>query len=77
MKYSEIASFPRYYDAAKFPVRALLSVDARDFADVERLIEDQTQAKVVGHDLADDDRIHIHVVCTTDAVRRRLESRWG
>lgn len=77
MRFSEIAGFPRHYDDRKYPVRALLLVEARDFRDIERIIEDQTQARVIGHDLADDDRIYIHVACTTDAVRKRLESRWG
>ena len=76
MRYSEIIDFPRSYDRQKFPVIALLDVEARIAQNVENVIASMTQAKVVGIDLGDDDRIHIHVACTSEAVKDRLESRW-
>jgi hypothetical protein len=77
MKYSDIVSYPRTWNKATHPAVAHIEIPAEDFREVERLIGDQTQTKILGHDLGDDDHVIIHVACTTDAVKRRLESRWA
>lgn len=77
MLYSDIETYPRVWDRAKFPVIAHVEIDAARWADFDRLASDQTQVQVLGHDLADDDRVVAHVACTSDEVKRRLEDRWA
>ena len=76
MHYSDITSYPRHYDKQKYPVVTQIRIAAHDLSKFERLAEDQTQIVVLGHDLADDDCVDVHVGCTSEAARRRLESRW-
>lgn len=77
MTYDEITRYPRRRDVNQFPVVAHIEIDAEDWTEFQRLAEDQTQIKVVGHDLADDDRVVAHVACTSDKTRERLEARWA
>ena len=77
MPYSDIEDYPRHWDKSKFPVLAHIEIDAARWSEFERLASDQTQVRVLGHDLGDDDRIVAHVGCTSDDARRRLENRWA
>ena len=78
MRYSEIVyDFPRPWDRDRYPSVAFVVVPAEQFSDVERLIGDQTQTAVLGHELADHDQVLIYVACTCNAVKKRVESRWN
>ena len=74
--YSDIETYPRGWNKVQFPVVAHIEILAERWSEFDRLAEDQTQVQVLGHDLADDDRIVAHVGCTSDVVKRRLENRW-
>ena len=76
MRFSDISSYPRAWNREIYPIIGHVEVDAESFRDIERDIKDMTQTTVLGHDLADHDRIIIHVACTTEDVRGRLERRW-
>jgi hypothetical protein len=77
MRINDPADYPRYYNRDTHPIITHIVIAVRDFPETERLIQDQTQAKLIGHDLRDDDRIVIHVACATQDTRRRLEARFG
>ncbi len=76
MTYSEIVNYPRYLDRNTYPVVAHVEIDAERLCQFESLIEDQTQTRVLGHDLVGNDRVVVHVGCTSDDVRRCLENAW-
>ena len=76
MKYSEIISYPRGWDQGQFPVVAHLEIEAERFTELERRVGDQTQARVLGHDLVASGIIVAHVGCTSEQVRRNLEGMW-
>ena len=73
MDYSEIRDYPRHWDEDRFPVVAHIEIDAARWDEFERLASDQTQVRVLGHDLGNDDRIVAHVGCTSEEAKRRLE----
>ena len=77
MRYSEIIDYPRPWNRAKFPCVAHVIVQAEQFSNVERLIEDQTQTTVLGHDLEEHDQVIIYVGCVSDEVKAKVESRWN
>lgn len=77
MNYSLITSYPRPWNRETHPFVAHIEIPAKDFREVERLIDDQTQTKILGHDLSDDDYIVLHVACTSQTVKDRVESRWA
>ncbi len=52
-------------------------VVAVQFREFERLVADQTQVRVLGHDEAGNGWIVAHVGCTSKAAKRRLEKRWA
>lgn len=77
VKYSEIVAYPREWDRKAFPFVAHIEVPSETFDQLEARIRDQTQTVVLGHDEADHGYIVVHIGCTTEAVRERIESRWG
>lgn len=77
MKLSEITSYPRPWKRATFPFVAHVEIDAARWGDFQSLIEDQTQLRILGHDLADDDQLVVHIACTTEHAKNLVESRWG
>jgi len=77
MRYNEIVSYPRHWNSDKYPVVAHILIEAEHLSPFERLAEDQTQIAVLGHDLADGGQVVVHVACASEAVQRRLESRWA
>ena len=76
MKFSKVIFYPRGWNPQKYPVLAHLDIEAELMSDIERLIDDMTQAKVIGHDLAAGGRVVLHVACTSSKVKRLIESRW-
>ncbi len=78
MKCFEIINdYPRFWNRETYPIVAHVSIEAKHFDQFERLAADQTQVRVLGHDLADHDQIIVHVACISADVRRRLEIRWA
>jgi hypothetical protein len=78
MRYTEVLDYPRGHDSTRFPFVAHVVTDARQFGKFERLAEDQTYLKILGHDMADGDgQIVIYVGCATEDVKRRVEAEWG
>lgn len=77
MRYSEIADYPRHWNQKTYPVIAHIEIDKTRLRQFENLIDDQTQTRVLGHDLVDEDQVVVHVACTSDDVRRHLESAWA
>lgn len=77
MTYDEIISYPRKWDRAAYPIVAHIEIDAEKFSRFERLIDDQTQTRMLGHDLVSADRIVVHVACANERVKQSLENRWG
>lgn len=77
MRINDPVGYSRIHNPDTHPIITHITVADADFAEIERLVRDQTSARVLGHDLADDHRVVIHIACTTEAVRRRLETRWA
>jgi hypothetical protein len=77
MQYSEITHFPRYWNSNQFPFLAHVVINATEFGLFEELAADQTQLRVLGHDLAANGQVIVHVGCTTKEARELLESRWA
>jgi hypothetical protein len=79
MKYSDLTSYPRDYDATRYPIITHIEIEAVDFERFERRAADQTQIVILGHDhdLADDDRLVVHVGCASEKVKSRLERLWA
>ncbi len=76
MRMYEILSYPRTFNHDVFPVVAHVIIPAQNLANFERLIDDQTQTRIVGHDVADDGLVVVYVACTSDAVKARVERQW-
>jgi hypothetical protein len=76
MRINDPVSYSRIHNRDTHPIITHITVAGADFPEIERLIQDQTSARVLGHDLADDQRVIIHIACTTENVRRRFELRW-
>jgi hypothetical protein len=74
MRYSDIIDYPRPWNRQKYPVVAHASIAAGQLRDFERLIEDQTQTAVLGHDVTDEDQVLVYVACTTDDVKQTSSS---
>jgi hypothetical protein len=77
MTYNEITSYPRAWNKTLYPEVAHIEIPAEKFRRIERLIDDQTQTRVLGHDLLDANWIVLHVGCTSVDVKARLERRWA
>jgi hypothetical protein len=78
MRYSDIiVDYPRHWDSAKLPYIAHVEIQTSQLRDIESLIGDQTQTRMLGHDLADDGLIVVHIACTTEDVQQQVEDRWA
>ena len=71
MPYSNITHYPRRHDAESYPLVGHIEMEAVRWGDFDRIVGDQTQAQVLGHeDLGE--FVVAHVGCTSAAVLRRL-----
>jgi hypothetical protein len=77
MRYSDIANYPRPWDREKYPFVAHAFIPSKQFREFERLVADQSQAAVLGHDVADDGQVLVYVGCSSDEVKDLVESHWG
>lgn len=77
MRYSDIIDYPRTRNRKAYPVVAHIEIEGTRLRQFESLIEDQTQTRMLGHDLIDEGWVVVHVGCTSDEVRLHLESAWA
>lgn len=77
MRYSEIVDCPRSWNRDTHPIVAHIEIEAERFGEFERLLADQTQVRVLGHDEGSHGQIVVHVGCVSAEAKRRIESRWA
>ena len=77
MPYTNVTHFPRPWDREVFPVVAHVEILAERWAELQRVVGDQTQAQVLGHDDIGGDLLVAHLGCTSETVARRLTARWS
>lgn len=77
MRFSEVSSYPRSWNQDAFPYIAHAEISTTQWGNFQRLIEDQTQTCILGHDLVDDDTVVAHVGCRSEKTRDLIESRWA
>lgn len=77
MRYSEIVDYPRPWNRETHPIIAHIEIEAERFGEIERLVADQTQVRVLGHDEGSHGQIVVHVACASAEAKRRIESRWA
>jgi hypothetical protein len=77
MKYLNIMTYPRPWDRVTHPLVIHIEIDPQNFDQLERRVADQTQARVIGHDESDHGLIVVHIACTNDDAKRRIERRWS
>ena len=77
MPYSNITHYPRPHNRETHPVIGHVRIEAARWSEFDRVVSDQTQAKVLGHDDLGGEFIVAHVACTSDAVLGRLRERWA
>jgi hypothetical protein len=75
MRANDPASYSRSWNRDTHPIITHIMVAATDFAEIERLVQDQTSTRVLGHDVSDGHQVVMHVACATEEVRRHLEQR--
>ncbi len=78
MKCFEIINeYPRPWNRDTHPIVTHIEIEAEHFDQFERRAADQTQIRVLGHDLSDHGQIVVHVACTSADAKRRIENRWA
>jgi len=78
MKCFEIVDdFPRPWNRETHPLVTRIEIESEHFDQFERRAADQTQVRLLGHDEADEGRIVVHVACTSNDAKRRIENRWA
>jgi hypothetical protein len=76
MRYSDIIDYHRHWDSAKFPFVAHVEIASSHLRDLATLINDQTQMKMRGHDLANDGLVVVHIACASEEVQHQVKDRW-
>jgi len=71
-----IDDYPRSWNKGTHPIIAHLQIEAQQFSEFDRMAADQTQIRILGHDESDHGLIVIHIACTTNDAKRRIEKRW-
>ncbi len=77
MKYSEIVDHPRSWNRDTHPVVAHIEIETEQLGEFERLLADQTQVRVLGHDEGSHGQVVAHVAYASAEMKRRIESRWA
>jgi hypothetical protein len=76
MRLSDITDYPRGWDRNRFPFVVQFEISKGRFEDFETRAADQTQIRLLGHDVGDDGEVTVHVGCATEEAGRRIKKWW-
>ncbi len=77
MPNSNITHYPRPWDCEVYPMVTHIEIEAARWSEFDRVVGDQTQAQVLGHDDLGGEFVIAHVGCTFETVARHPADRWS